>query len=143
MDPQFYPDSFDVRDSRLSTMILDSMIAMNLHIRGEKIEPEYEQAIIELSKMFNDLSRNDDIDPTDMMVLTRLYWPSSERYPEVLRGKTIRNLQIRSWGFAKDIKGFKTSSEEKQKGIIKDCSNLHRDVIVEYHRISGRYDLAA
>jgi len=143
MNYEQYPKSFDVEDSRLSTMILDSMIAMDSYIRGKKIDPEYERAIIELSKMFNDISENDNIDPTNMMVLTRFYWPSSDRYPEVLRGKTIKNLQILSRGFAEDIEGFKTASEEKRKRIIKDCSNLHRDVIAEHHRLSGRSLLAA
>lgn len=145
-----YPEKFDVEDSRLSTLILNSMIAIDQYKTKREINQEYEQAINYLSKLFYNLSKSplNEIDVLENLhwptidALANFYWPSDVWPNENLRGKNIKDLKLPSWLFAKNLETFREDSKEELKSLLKECYELHSRIIPAFN-LSRNRGLAA
>lgn len=127
MGGEDYPQRFDVNDSRLSSLVLGSAIAVDQYkIRGN-IDSEYEQAIETLSKMFFELSKT-EADAVSMGHLIDFYWPEGN-----LEGKTIGDLKSRSRDFAEDLAAFRYLSKAKQTDLVNLCCELHKNLLPIRH----------
>jgi|TARA_Y100000310_G_C20702929_1_gene831725 hypothetical protein len=131
MEVVHYPERFDVRDSRLSTLVLDAAVGMGQYRLGGKVGSRYEGAINKLAEIFHDLSTNPKhahLIP-EGVVLGRFFWPKD--YPESLEGETVQDLRIKINYFAEELSDYRGLPGDRQNNLIRDCIRLADLVLQE------------
>lgn len=107
-----------LRDTRLSSLAIDSAISIDKHLRGKAEENDYD-SVMALAQEIQEYSGS-YLDLTKRVMFAELIWPNKEDW----RGKTQEEVNLQLHLLSKDLYCFRELSRKSQEGLMKACTDL-------------------